>query len=97
MVTVALESWSFSCKSPGPSRGGFVRPCADVTRVINPQKSSFQSVRAFTVIRASDPVLLREPKIGKILAASRDLFGGKVSGPPSFLFSAVSFASAPRP
>ena len=29
MVTVALESWQFNCKSTRPSRGGLVRLCAD--------------------------------------------------------------------
>src|SRR5579863_5667425 len=33
MVTVALESWQFNCKSTRPSRGGLVRLCADAIRV----------------------------------------------------------------
>jgi hypothetical protein len=94
MVTVALESWLYSCwllscKSPLPSRGGFVRLCADATRVFDLQKSSFQSVRINIVFRASNQVLLCERVKSKIFAASRDLFGRKVSGPPSFLVSAV--------
>jgi hypothetical protein len=90
MVTVALENWQLNCRnSPRPSRGGFVRLYACATRVFNLQKSSFESVRNNTVIRASKYVPFHERIGGRSFLASRDLFSGKVSGPPSFLVSAI--------
>jgi hypothetical protein len=88
LVTVALKNWQAICwllfrKTSTPSRGGSVRLGADTTRVFVPQKSFFQTN---PIVRAA---IRRERVRGKFLA-SPDLFKGRESGSPSFLFAAFS-------
>ena len=91
LVTVALESWQLNCKSTRPSRGGFVRLCANATRVspVVPKESSLPIT--------SNPVLRREhvsEHVSKHVSSEVScLAGGSFDLPPeksrSYLFSAL--------
>jgi hypothetical protein len=91
LVTVALESWYLGCKPTRPSRGGFVCPRVDKTRVSLPLtgKPDLPFVRSFTV-PASHPVLRYEHAGSVIL----DLAGGSFRHEKRHprLFSAALFS-----
>jgi hypothetical protein len=97
LVTVALKNWQSICwllfrKSSTPSRGGSVRFCAVATRVFVPQESSFPSVHTNLIQRMRHYALRHERVKGVEFPASRNLFNGRESGSPSFLFAAVSYS-----
>ena len=87
LVTVALESWQFNCKSTRPSRGGFVRLCADATRVSSvSQKSSLLIITPNPLLRLEHVSKHVSSEVSYLAGGSSDLHREKSR---SHLFSAL--------